>query len=132
MDGVSSPEQSVTSFRSGGIWHPVDDTEAREDAAGSLGVYPVAQATAHDAESGIPIIPLPHTSAAALVTIGSEHGEGSQVNEAKSSSEHAALSGLAVYPVAQATVHDAESAISVTALPHTSAAALVTVGNPQW
>ena len=66
MDGVSSPEQSVTSFRGGGIWHPVDDAEAREDAAGSLGVYPVAQATVHDDESAISVTALPRTSAAAL------------------------------------------------------------------
>ena len=75
---------------------------------------------------------VPHTSAAALVIEGNEHGEGSHVNDAKTPSEQEGVALLAVYPVSQATVHDAESAISVTPLPHTSAAALVTDGNVQY
>ena len=74
---------------------------------------------------------LPHTSGAALPTECNEHGEGSHVKDAKTPSEQAAVAMLAVYPVPQATVHNAESAISVTALPQTSADALLTEGNEQ-
>ena len=82
-------------------------------------------------ESAISVSPPPPTSAAALVTVGNEHVEGSQVTEAKFPSEHKDSSVLAEYPVAQATVRDAELAISVSPLPHTSAAALAIVGNEQ-
>ena len=82
-------------------------------------------------ESAISVSPPPHTSAAALVTLGNEHVEGSQVTGAKFTSEHTDSSGLGECPVAQAAVPDAESAISVSPLPHTFAAALIIVGNEQ-
>ena len=74
----------------------------------------------------------PGGAAAALVTEGNEHGEGSHVKDAKTPSEQEGVALLAVYPVSQATVHGAESAISVIPLPHTSATALVTAGNVQY
>ena len=82
-------------------------------------------------ESAISVSPPPRTSAVALVTVGNEHVEGSQVTEAKFPSEHTESSVLAEYPVAQATAREAELAISVLPLPHSSAAALVMVGNEQ-
>ena len=82
-------------------------------------------------ESAISVPPPPHTSAAALVTIGKEHVDGSQVTETKFSSEHTDSSGLGECRDAQAAVPDAESAILVSPLPHTLGAALVIVGNKQ-
>lgn len=43
-----------------------------QSAVAMLAVYPLLQATVHDSESAISIMPLPHTSAAALVTKGNE------------------------------------------------------------
>ena len=45
------------------------------------------------------------------------HGDGSHVKDAKSPSVHTAVELLAVYPSAQFTVHDAESAMLTTPLP---------------
>ena len=116
--------------RHGEASHVNNAKNPREKAAVALlAAYLVPQATVHDAESTISHTPLPKTSAAALVTESNEHGEGSHVKDAQIPSERAAVALLAVHPVCQATVHDAESAILVTLLPQTSAAALVTEGN---
>ena len=95
-------------------------------------MVPSSEPTEEDEqESAISVSPPQRTSAAALVTVGNEHVEGSQMTEAKLPSEQTDSSVLAEYPVAQATVREAELANSVSPLPNTSAAALVMVGNEQ-
>ena len=98
-------------------------------AVSVLGVYPVAQAPANDAESAISVTPLPHTSATALITVGNVHGRGSHVNTTESPSAQAAVSVLGVYPVSQLAVHNCPWSVSVIPLSHTFATALITVGN---
>ena len=70
-----------------------------------------ATTTVHNAESAISVTSVPHTFAAALVTAGNGHRDASHVKHDKVPSEQATVALLAVYPVSQATVHDAESAI---------------------
>ena len=73
--------------------------------------------------------PLPQMLAACtLGTEGMVHGDGSHVKDAKSPNVHAAVKLLAVYPSAQFTVHDAESAILTTPLPQMPAASETIAG----
>ena len=83
----------------------------------------------YDAESAISATTLPPISAVALVAKDREHGEETHVTDANTPSERTAAALLAVYPAPRATVHDAESAISVSTLPHTSAVALAAEDN---
>ena len=93
-----------------------------------LAAFPVAPAAAQDAESAISATPLPQVPTAPLITAGSPV-EMCTGKRAKLPSECLAAAAPDVNPVAQATVHDAESAMLITSLPHTSTAPLVAAGN---
>ena len=71
----------------------------KQDADALLAAHDVPQASAHDVESAISVTPMPHISAATLVTEGNKHGERSHVKAVNVSSEQAAVALLAAYSV---------------------------------
>ena len=82
----------------------------------ALAVNPAAHLTGHDSESAMPVAALLQMpSTCTPVTEAAVHGDGSHVKDARPRSGDAAVELLAVYPAAQFTVQDSESAMLITA-----------------